>query len=375
VPWRSHPHHTAKGCVKIFLIGGVSVEDSDPNYESQKQDLNRSMAKLGKTIAEAGHDLLVCSPFDGSADAVAALGALTLVPVSSHRSDIEFHHPDTPAVIREMQALRSRVPAPEGLKSFQHPTPKDERGNYLLEYGWLLSQTYAMDRSHGAIALGGKIGRSASLLLSLLDARKKPLLPLTFLGGASAQAFDRRRYLLEDRLGSKIAVLHDPGCPSEIVELLAAVSSEAVMSSPQSSLMKFFISYPRAKPCEADFVETALRRRQFDVFRDENDFAPGTPITGAIEAAIYSANVFIAIWSKEYACSDWCFDELTLALQRQAAGKLKVWILCVDNTRIIPPAARNLINYPARSREELERQVMLLLEQTRKPAAVTTPER
>jgi hypothetical protein len=359
--------------MKIFLIGGVSVEKSDPNYEKQKEDLDRSMAELGKAIAQAGHDLLVCSPFEGSADAAAAQGALSLLPSSGQGSDIEFHHPNAAAVIREMQAFRCRFAAAERLKSFQHPTPKDERGNDLLEYAWLLSQTYAMDRSHGVIALGGKVGRSASLLLGLVDVRKKPLLPLTFLGGAASQAFDRRRYLLEDLLGSKVAALHDSSYSAEIVDLLVAASSEGATSSRVPTPLKFFISYPRARPCEADFLETALRRRQYDVFRDENDFAPGTPITGAIEAAIYSANVFIAIWSNEYACSDWCFDELSLALQRQEAGKLKVWILCVDNTRIIPPGARNLINYPARSREELERHLMVLLEQCRK--AMTEPTR
>jgi hypothetical protein len=353
--------------MKIFLIGGVSVENSDPNYEKQKEDLNRSMAELGRTIAQAGHDLLVCSPFEGSADVAAAQGALTVVSGSGQGSDIEFHHPDAPGVIREMQAFRSRFATAEGLKSFQHPTPKDESGRDVLEYAWLLSQTYAMDRSHWVVALGGKVGRSASLLLGLVEVRNKPLLPLTFLGGAAAQAFDRKRYLLEDHLGSKVAALHNPGCSSRIVELLVTPSNEGAASSPVPAPPKFFISYPRARPCEADFIETALRRRQCDVFRDENDFEPGKPITSAIEEAIYSASVFIAIWSKEYACSDWCFDELSLALQRQDAGKLKVWILCVDNTRIVPPGARNLTNYPAHSREELERHVMFLLEQCKRP--------
>ena len=349
--------------MKIFLIGGVSVENSDPLYTKQKADLDRSMAELGRAIARSGHDLLVCSPFEGSADAAAAVSALKMIEDSKFESDVEFHHPDAAAVVAQMRALKGRFPVVERLKSFQHPTPRDEHGNDVLEYAWLLSQTYAMDRSHGIIALGGKVGRSASLLLGLVDVRRKPLLPLTFLGGAAAQAFDRRQYVLEDRLGSNVAALHDPGRSAEMVDLLVAASSEGAASSPISMPLKFFISYPRARPCEADFVETALRRRQFDVFRDERDFAPGTPITSAIEEAIYASSVFVAIWCKEYACSDWCFDELSIALRRQESGKLRVWILCVDNTRIVPPGARSLTNYPASSREELERHVMVLLEQ------------
>jgi hypothetical protein len=63
----------------------------------------------------------------------------------------------------------------------------------------------------------------------------------------------------------------------------------------------------------------------------------------------------------------WCFDELELAVKR---GKT-LWLLCVDDTRIVPPAARNLISYPARSREELERHVLTLLEQIKVPQQAT----
>ena len=157
------------GSMKIFLIGGVSVENSDPLYTKQKADLDRSMAELGRATARAGHDLLVCSPFEGSADAAAAVSALKMIEDSNFESDVEFHHPDAPAVVAQMRALKGRFPVVERLKSFQHPTPRDEHGNDVLEYAWLLSQTYAMDRSHGIIALGGKVGRSASLLLGLVE--------------------------------------------------------------------------------------------------------------------------------------------------------------------------------------------------------------
>lgn len=351
--------------MKIFLIGGVSVENADPDYDKQMESLSRSMSELGHSIAKAGHDLLVCSPFEGTADVVAARGALAAIEESGENSLIEFHHPDTANVVAEMETFKKHFP-PALLKSFRHPTPRDEKGNDVLEYAWLLAQTYAMDRSHGVVALGGKAGKAASLLLGLVDVRKKPILPLTFLGGAATQAYDRCRYLLEDRLGSDLSALHDSGRSAEIVELLVRASSDSLTSSSVSTPLKFFISYARARPAEADFVETTLRRRQCDVFRDEKDFAPGSPIPSEIEAAIYNANVFIAIWCNEYACSDWCFDELSLALRRREAGKLTVWILCVDNTRIVPPGARNLTNYPARSREELERHVMVLLEQSKK---------
>lgn len=52
-----------------------------------------------------------------------------------------------------------------------------------------------------------------------------------------------------------------------------------------------------------------------------------------------------------------------MALSRRDAGKLTIWLFRVDNTRIVPPDARNVTSYPARSREELERHILALLEQ------------
>ena len=103
--------------MKIFLIGGVSVENSDPIYAKQKEDLKLSMAELGGSIAKAGHDLLVCSPFEGSADAAAAIGALSMTSHSGMESDIEFHHPDTATVVAQMQGLKRRFPNVRGLNA------------------------------------------------------------------------------------------------------------------------------------------------------------------------------------------------------------------------------------------------------------------
>lgn len=221
--------------MKVFLIGGVSIDSADPNYTQQKDELDSSMSQLGQSIAAAGHDLLVCSPFVGTADVAAAKGALERSADFRDGADIEFHHPDSAAVVAEMQSFRKRFPSFRNLKSFLHPTPKNEKGEDVFEYAWLLSQTYAMDRSHAVVALGGKVGKSASLLLGLVDVRQKPLIPLTFLGGAAAQAFDRRRYLLEDRLGQDIAALHDSHRSAEIVGLLVKASSNESASDCSST--------------------------------------------------------------------------------------------------------------------------------------------
>jgi TIR domain len=132
--------------------------------------------------------------------------------------------------------------------------------------------------------------------------------------------------------------------------------------SKPSKPVKFFISYPRSRPWEADFVEMTLRRRNLSVFRDERDFGPGKSIPREISEKIYESDVFVAIYCTEYACSPWCFDELDLALSWQATGGPELWLLLVDEARIVHPAARELTNYPARSRVELEGQILRLIE-------------
>lgn len=213
------------------------------------------------------------------------------------------------------------------------------------------------------IALGGKPSSSANLLLLLAEARHRNVLPLTFLGGAAAQAFQRRQYELEDYLGDRIAAFNDLSRIGEVMALADKLVGGRRAHSKRETPCTFFISYARSRPQEADFVEMFLRRRSFTVLRDEHDFGAGHAIPSEIRENIHRANVFVAIWCREYACSPWCYDEFDLALERHKAGGLSLWILCVDETRIVPPLARDLVNYPARTREDLEGQVSKLLDQ------------
>jgi hypothetical protein len=344
--------------MRIFVIGGTVVNSTEPKYQEQKLLLNSVCRQLGRSIAKAGHSAIVCSPFENSADLEVMRG---FAEIPQPRPAIEIHYPDSD----EVRARLNEVIQELGITTvsrYPYPPPQtDEKESW--RYAWLLCQLNAIEHSQVTVAIGGQSDGSANMLLLLAEGKQKPLLPIPFLGGAANQAFYRHRYELTDRLGQATDILQDPGRITEFVHLADnLVNGGSVAPKVQGHRPRFFISYPRARPAEADYAETILRRRNMPVFRDETDFGAGHEIPNKIQEAIYSADVFVAVWCREYACSPWCFDELELALERHAQKLLELWILCVDETRIVPRRARDLVYYQIKSRDELEGRIVSLLD-------------
>ena len=125
--------------MKVFLIGGASIDSADPNYAQQKDELDSSMSQLGQSIAAAGHDLLVCSPFVGTADVAAAKGALERSADFKDGADIEFHHPRFRCrCCGDAELFRKRFPSSLDLKVISCPTPKNEKGRDIFEYSLVI---------------------------------------------------------------------------------------------------------------------------------------------------------------------------------------------------------------------------------------------
>lgn len=344
--------------MKVFVIGGTTVSSDNDNYPKELKILEQSMRHFGEQLIGVKHELLVCSPYPGTADLEAVRGAARAAH-GRKGANIEFHHPLIKSISEKVSHLKE-ILAINKAKSFLHLPPIDTSPE-ALKYAWLLAQLSAMDRSHAVVAIGGKLTGPAGLLLPLAEEKRKVILPLAFLGGAAEQSFFRQQYALEDRLANRIAILNEFGRIEEVVSLLDDLANPQDACEQQEA-RRFFISYPRSRPQEADFIEMILRRRNQIVFRDEHNFGSGQPLPVEIDQHLYNANVFVAIWSREYACSPWCFDELDLALKRHKEGRLILWLLCVDDTRVVPPAARELVNYQISSRADLEGIILKLLE-------------
>lgn len=345
--------------MKIFVIGGLPSGRPESSPEDHKA-LVRTCHALGKELARAGHEILLCSPFEESADVHVLRGVAELGCDLGNR--VRFFFMDSPFVRERLNAEVSSL----GLQRVvlvPSPPPQTE-DRQAQRYAWLLCQLNAMESCQVVIALGGNPNGAANMLLLLADGKQKIMLPLPFLGGAAKLAFDRRRYELRDRLGETFEELHDAKCVETASDLVKAITTRSGAGrAPETDTPLFFISYARDRQGEADFVETLLRRRNQRVFRDESDFGAGSSIPTLIREAIFEAHVFVILWSSAYACSPWCFDEMELALDRHEEGKLKLWILRIDDTRIVPKRARDLLFYDAFSRAEVEGRMLQLLVQ------------
>ncbi len=347
--------------MKLFFVGGL-YEASPPDTGPDPNLLRTSMQELGAQVAQAGHELVLCSPYEGSIDVEILKG----VSASGCSPRIQMYFPATPdnrAAVRQLAGTLKL----EVQEFVQAAMPGDDR--QAQRYAWLLSQLSAMDEAQVVIAASGNPSGSANMLLHLAEARRRPILPFGHLKGAASLSLDRQTYALAARLGELKPWLHNP-VPmdriSEALDRLVAPDFEAEQREPEP--IRFFLSYPRDREAEADLVETLLRRRQVEVLRDDPDFDPSGDLTQEIREAIHRSDVFIALWSAQYACSPWCYDEIALALKLREAGKLKIWLLQLDDTRVIPPEARKLILQPCLSRLQLQNTVLKLFEKARTAA-------
>lgn len=345
--------------MKVFVLGGLQ----DSRHEGAEADLLwRSCRAAGEAIVGAGHELLACSPFPDSADWAVMAGA-----ENAPGAKITVHFPDHQEV---RDALASTVTSLSRVRVTQIPhAPPERESREGWRNAWLLAQLFALEECDAVVVMGGRVDGAATLLLQVAEGKQIPVLPFAFLGGAGQQYYDRHQYTLADAMGAEyLTMLSDATQVSRIPAMLNSLllgAGKRNAPSAKQSQDRFFISYPRARPSEADFVEMELRRRGCTVLRDEHDFGAGHEVVREIRQSIIRSTVFVALWSAEYACSPHCFDEMELAFDRHDDGLIDIWILLTDETRLVPPRARSMLAFPAKSREALHGSLMTLLERLR----------
>ncbi|TDQ05843.1 toll/interleukin-1 receptor domain-containing protein [Labedaea rhizosphaerae] len=123
-----------------------------------------------------------------------------------------------------------------------------------------------------------------------------------------------------------------------------------------------FISRARADIRFARPLEALLKTSQLRLIFDEVAPPSDRTIQSVIKDAIEAADLIIVLWSRAYAASKYCFDELDMALQRHQAGAVRLWILNLDNSDLVPPRARGFPSLAADSPEAVVEMVRKLLD-------------
>jgi hypothetical protein len=339
--------------MRIFVIGSIS-SDSE-----LKDEFISFCQAMGTAFANKSVEVILCSPYELSADLQVIKG---IAKGRVQKVSLEIHYPNTSQNEKMWDNALSRLKRNVKVVKFRHEAPDLMEDS--IKYSWLFCQIQAVSKCDFAIVLGGKSFGSSNLLSRIAEAENKTIIPLPKFGGVGSAYFEKKRYHLDDVWGNtNVKVFRECDNAKEIVRIInnGAMNAKPTIRIGQNDPLIFFISYPRERPAEADFIEMILRRRNYEVLRDENDFKASEDIPSAIKERIHKSDVFIALWSKEYACSPWCFDELSLALSSHRKQGKFLWIFRVDNTRMVHPQARNILWYDTVCRTDIEAKILHLL--------------
>ncbi|MFI7675009.1 toll/interleukin-1 receptor domain-containing protein [Actinophytocola sp. NPDC049390] len=342
----------AGGGIRIrsaFVLGGITGETSYPDFE--RTELEQFCQRLGVALAKAAVDLVICSPIPDSADFHALRGYVE----TGENGTVHMHRPHHPEVEQYYAQLHDVLGAAavNRIKNWFYPGPATDDRDSVAQ-AWVLCQLMAMEQADVIIAVGGKPGKTASTILHLAEARQQPVVPFSFLGGAAAQAFQRRDWrtsypwLDSSLLTDKHAVRDAVTIANQMV--MAQVRGTG---QPKGRPHSIFISRARPDRDYARALDHYLTANGLAVLFGERALPPDRTVEAAIEDAVRGADLFIVLWSRSYAASRYCYDEIDLALRQHRAGELQLLIINLDGSDIVPPGARGLASLQARTPEDV----------------------
>ena len=299
-------------------------------------ELSQVCTQLGNTIAVAGAELVVCSPFQDSADIYAVLGYVR----SGVGKAVHLHSPDHPLVAQKQSELMAMLGSNINTRivPWRYPGPED---NKSWGQAWLLCQLQALEQAEAIVSIGGRVSNTASTLLHLAEIRQKPLVPFAFLGGASQRAFERRDWA---RLypGFSYTMLQDKTAIPNAIDMANHLAISRTREDHRYNWPPETVFISRANP-DSEFAQglwRCLRDNGYQVLLGDEQIRSDRMVEPTIEEAILSSDLFVTIWSKSYALSRFCFDELELALQRYKVGGLQIWVFNLDGSDVVPRGAR-----------------------------------
>lgn len=340
----------------VFVIGGETGETAD--VEAERPLLNMASTKLGAALARAGAHLVICSPFPDSADYYVAMGYAD----AKVGGVVHFHSPTHSKVDEKRKLLRKTLGKPGlTIQEWRYPGPETEEGDSWFQ-SWLLAQLQALERADVVVALGGKVSKTANTLLHLAEAKGLPIIPFAFWGGAAGRAYQRRNW---ERLnpGFDASILNSADGVDQVVSIANRLMLDRVkrVTMGGSRPKSVFISVAKQDAAVGAALEGVLKSQGIEAISGDGEIVSEQMIPATIEQALRRSDIVAILWSRSYAQSPWCYDELSLALSLEALGAMKVWLFNLDDSPIVPTQARKLPALSLRSVEALKGAVTDLL--------------
>jgi hypothetical protein len=314
--------------------------------------------KLGAELAKAGAHLLICSPFPDSVDYYAAMGYAD----AKVGGVIHFHSPIHAKVAEKRQLLWKTLGRPNlTIQNWDYPSPETDDQDSWFQ-AWLLAQLQALEKADVVMALGGKVSKTANTLLHLAEAKGLPIVPFAFLGGAAGRTYRRRNWARQNP-GLDASILASDEGVEQAIPIANRLLLDRVKRSVAGGIRPktVFVSVARQDAAIGSALESVLKSQGIEVVLGDNEIESGQMIPASIEQAIRRSDIVAVLWSRAYAQSAWCFDELSLALNQETFGGMKVWLFNLDDSVVVPTQARKLPVISARSLEALRSAVMELL--------------
>ncbi|MEH3120766.1 MAG: toll/interleukin-1 receptor domain-containing protein [Sphingomonas phyllosphaerae] len=158
-------------------------------------------------------------------------------------------------------------------------------------------------------------------------------------------------------------MLNDAEGVERTVEIVNRLTVDRVLQSTSGGgrPKTIFVSVARQDASYASAIAGILKGRGLEVIFGDNEIGPDRMVPASIEQAIGRSDTFVIMWSRSYAQSPWCYDELDIALSREALGKTKVWLFNLDDSPIVPAQARKLPAVSVRNVHSLQSAIADLL--------------
>lgn len=329
---------------RVFVIGGTTRATDFPAFEL---DVVRSAGKeIGERLAEADAQLLACSLFEDSIDRAAVYGYLD----TNSGVAIQIFCPQHPSIKTLLTQLNARfVHGSRLIRPWWCPGPDplpgvDNDGKPKVAWGpaWTYCQLTALEEADVVVVLGGRVSESANILLRVAEARRKPIVAYTELGGVAKLVHERLNWPVRHP-GLDPGHLTAPGAYRDVVSHINAVVSSEPRKDKTKPIEKVFISRASVDASFDNPVMEGLARWRIKSILGDDQRSPTADTLPAIEIAMSSCDTVLVLWSRYYALSPWCHDELQLALRHEQVAGQRLWVYNIDGCELVPNELRRRI--------------------------------